>query len=130
MIGTLAYLVALNAPEIVVATAEAGGSLAQAAGRNFAKGLADELSSRLSSNAGPLATSFLGALGGGSDAISKSIRESVETGMSNALKATNVALVDAKEIELLREMATEAATSGDVQAVMAKLKAFHAAQKL
>jgi hypothetical protein len=85
--------------------------------------MADELGERLNSASGGLA----GLLGGG---LQSAAREAVQVvagaKFEQALNSLGVTVVASEELDLLRSIAVAAATGGDQQFALDKLKTFHA----
>jgi hypothetical protein len=125
MLGHLAYLAALSAPDIATASAEGAKKLVEETGRRLAAGMIDELSAKLKTSGGPVFGAAIGALGGISSLTVETFKEDMARRCADVLKDEGVAIVAAEELRLLRDLATTAAKGGDLTEGLRNLMAFH-----
>lgn len=122
MIGTVVYCAALMAPEIASAAADAAGDMVEATGRRFAKGMAAELESKLSSASGNLLTAASGLLSGSAASKAAEMQKAAQVCLAAALSKGNLTLVSSEELACLRDVANAAAAGGDVHAALNALR--------
>jgi hypothetical protein len=125
MLGHLAYLAALNAPEIASAASDASGGLIESVGRRLAAGMGDEIASRLSAGGDSLLGAALGGLRGLAGTAANEAQGSMSAKLAEVLGGVNASLVSSEELALLREIAAAAATKSDTSDAVERLKRFH-----
>lgn len=126
MLGTLAYMAALGAPEIAEAAAQAGVRTTEAVGRHLAAGMLDEVANRIKPLGGLLGGSLAQTmLAEKRDLSGSGVLAAVEARLNEALSESGVSMVPREELDLLRKLATRAASGKDVSAEVSALRAFH-----
>lgn len=127
MFDRFIYFVALGAPELADGLAGAGGQLVEAVGRRAAAGGYEKVAARVQKDSQSFIAALVpGALGGGLSSLTGRLLQSA---IAAALQAEGASLIAREELDLLRELATAAAAhSGNLQASIAKLTAYHRRQ--
>lgn len=125
MIGHLAYMAALNAPEIVDAAGDMGGGLVEAVGRRLAAGMSDEIARRFNTDGGSLLNTALSGLREMASNTVEDTHAALSNKLADAIGGVNASLVANDELALLREIAAAVASNSDPSEPLERLKAFH-----
>lgn len=125
MIGHLAYMAALNAPEIIDAAGDIGGGLVEAVGRRLAAGMSDEIASRFNTDGGSLLNIALSGLREMAGSTVEDTQAALSNKLADAIGGVNASLIANEELVLLREIAAAVASNSDPSEPLERLKAFH-----
>lgn len=128
MIEQIAYLALLSAPELASGASSLAGNMVEGVGRRFASGVYEEISGKLTRDAGLFGGTLSKAISGQMAGAVESLQASAASVLSSALQGEGVTLAAVDELRILRKLAADVADGRDIGPTLAELKQFYAKQ--